>query len=143
MKARSDADKTPMGRFDDTAALMEWGYENFSDRTVAHPQWITRWQTYAFDLGYKVPLSETREVQCSIWPDGANISSDSTMPRTNSLAQTSTVYGWTDWKQGERSVGISLSKSGSRPERVSAWPQFSLPLFEEPEPVGEELKDVR
>ncbi len=135
--------KTPMGRFDDTAALMEWGYENFVDRMVTHPQWVTRWQPYAFNLGYKVPLSETREVQCSVWPDGADISSVNMMPRTNSLAQTSTVYGWTNWKQGERNVGISLSKSGNRPERMSAWPQFSLPLFKEPDSVGKELKDVR
>jgi D-alanyl-D-alanine carboxypeptidase (penicillin-binding protein 5/6) len=135
--------KTPMGRFDDTAALMEWGYENFTDRVVSHPERVTRWQPYAYDLGYKVPLSETREVQCSVWPDGADISSVSMMPHTNSLAQTNTVYGWLQWKQGERNIGLSLVKSAKRPERVSAWPQFSLPLFEEPETVGEELPDVK
>ncbi|MDO4796393.1 MAG: D-alanyl-D-alanine carboxypeptidase family protein [Coriobacteriales bacterium] len=129
--------KTPMGRFNDTATLMEWGYENFGEYTISNSSWVTRMQPYAYDFGYKVPLSAVQDVTCSLWPNIKDVSYKSVLVRPNALMGTNSICGWADWNQKGRKMGGALYGTHERPVRQSSWPLFVSALFDEPDPMGE------
>lgn len=125
--------KTAMGRFNDTATLMEWGYENFGEYTISNASWITRLQPYAYDFGYKVPLGSLQNVTCSLWPAIKDVSYKSVLVRPNALVGTNDICGWCDWNQKGRRMGGALYGTHARPVRQSAWPLFASPLFDGPD----------
>lgn len=117
------------GRFNDTAALMDWAYAKYRDWQLADDSWAVRLQPYALDLGYKTVVSAKADAKGTVWPDSNSATFSSTLVRPGRLLDTNMGCGWTLWKQGEGTIGGSAFSTRPIPVRMSSWPIFSLPLF--------------
>lgn len=125
------------GRFNDTAALMDWAYAKYGDWKISEDSWVIRTQPLALDLGYKVAMSANDDFYGVTWPDGGAATYESTLVKPGRLLDANTGYGWTNWKQSERMMGGATYSTRPVPIRVSAWPTFTLPLFESTLMLGE------
>ena len=130
---------TALGRFDDTARLMEWGYAHFDSKSYSHPNWVVRTYPYAFDLGQSVVLT-TRAARgkAQVWQKGDSIGYSTTLGRPGRLLGEDALFGWTTWTQDKRPLQTATYRTRGRTERVSSWPIFTLPLFEDTDLLGEE-----
>ena len=128
---------TASGRFSDTAALMDWAYAKYGDWKISEDSWVIRTHPLALDLGYKVALSANDDYRGVVWPDGGAASYTSTIVKDGRLLDPGTGYGWMDWTQSGRNMGGALYASRPVPVRTSAWPTFTLPLFETTLSLGE------
>ncbi len=131
--------KTPQGRFDDTAALMDWGYERFGTTPVSRKDWVVRLQPYAFDLGRQVAVAATSDRSATIWQGDGALSSASVLAPPQNLLPTDDLCGWTTWSQRERPAGITFYKTRPAAFRTSAWPAFTRPLFGEVNSLGKDV----
>ena len=128
---------TVMGRFDDTAALMDWAYGLYKDVELGNPDWAVRLQPFAFDLGRKTVLSALDVATGTRWPTLGDVSYKNVLVRPNRLLEPGTVYGWTDWYQADRHIATSYSGTEEQPVQVSSWPTFTLPLFANTQTLSE------
>lgn len=124
------------GRFDDAAALMEWGYANHANHPLARGGWITRMQPYSFDFGMKAILETEDDVVVSSWPDIKSLSYASVHAMPHHLLETDRAYGWTRWSQSNSELGEAFYTTRELPARASAWSAFTLPLFEDTQTLG-------
>lgn len=120
---------TAAGRFNDTAAMMDWAYAKFGSWQISEDRWAVRVNPYALDFEYKTILSAKDDAQGTIWPGGSSLTYTSAIARPGRLLDADEVYGWSNWFQGGREMGESHYATRTMPVRVSAWPTFSLPLF--------------
>lgn len=121
--------KTLSARFDDAAALMDWGYAQYRERAVARRDWALRLQPHAYDLAAKVVVSPTSDAAVQLWPEGGALAYRSVLARPSSLLDAGDACGWTTWQQaGSELCGVAYA-TREQPVRVSSWPVFSLPLF--------------
>ena len=122
--------QTFMGRFDDAASIMEWGYAHYAQRPLTRGNWVVRVNPYAYNFGLKAVLRSTQDCDASIWPSLGSLTYSTVQTRPHRLVGTSTACGWTNWKQDKVNVGRVVYKTENTPKRMSAWPVFSQPLFE-------------
>lgn len=127
---------TFMGRFDDAAALMEWGYAHYANRTLTQGGWVTDVEPYAFDLGMRSILASEQDLNARVWPTFESYTHETIQNTPYRLMDVGTTYGWTSWKQEGGHVGNAYYTSRDVPARVSSWPLFELPLFEDMDSLG-------
>lgn len=118
-----------MGRFDDAASVMEWGYAHYGQRQLTHKGWLIRANPYAYNLGFKAPVRSASDCNVSIWSSLGGLSYSTVQARPNRLLNSSADCGWTNWRQKEASVGSVTYTTEDVPQHMSAWPVFSQPLF--------------
>lgn len=121
--------ETAKGRFDDTAAMMDWAYAKYQDRVLSQDRWAVRVHPFSLDLRYSTVVSANANAAGVVWPDGGSASYASTLVKAGRLLDANRAYGWTQWTQSERPMGTSTYSTRPTPVQVSAWPTFSLPMF--------------
>lgn len=129
--------QTFMGRFNDAAAIMEWGYAHYDRQNLSHSDWVVRVQPHAFDLGMSTALSADGAYDAPHWKyasDGLHY--QSVLCRPGRLLDTGTPYGWFDWSQANDGLGKVVYATREVPQRTSAWPLFMRPLFEDLSVMG-------
>ena len=133
---------TAAGRFNDTAAMMDWAYAKFGERSLAEDTWAVRLNPYALDMGYETVISAAADTQGTTWPNGGVATYASAIVRPGRLLDTGEAYGWSVWSQAGRSMGAITYVTREVPVRVSAWPTFVLPLFENTSTLGRAVTDA-
>lgn len=128
--------ETFMGRFDDSAALMDWGYAHYKQKNLTRGGWAIRTEPYALDLGFKTVLASEGDFAGSIWPKLGKLSYSTVLSRPDRLLDTSTTMGWTQWKQKGSDLGNVYYATRDKPVRVSSWSPFTLPLFTDVSTLG-------
>lgn len=127
---------TASGRFNDTAAMMDWAYAKYQTRPISQDRWAVRVHPLALDFDYQTVVSATGNDLGLVWPNGSGASYSSTLVKSGRLLDTSKAYGWTQWYQGEALMGQSMYSTRPNPVKVSSWPTFSMPLFYETATLG-------
>ena len=128
--------QTFMGRFDDAAALMEWGYEHYQDKVLTRGNWVTRVEPYALDLGQKAILVSEQDFTGSVWPSMGKFGYSTVLNRPHHLLDVGQTYGWTSWRQSGSDLGFAYYTTRPAPQAVSSWPVFELPLFSDVSTLG-------
>ena len=128
---------TSAGRFNDTAALLDWAYANYVPRNVSRSRWILDVAPYALDFRFDCVASVPSDTMARVWPEGGSLSYGNTHRSFWLLAEPGDEYGMVSWSQDGRS--ICQVRSSYRPVlvRVPAVNQFALPLFVETDGLGE------
>jgi len=130
---------TALGRFDDTARLMEWGYAHFEPKNLDHEDWVVRTYPYAFDMGRSVVLTTRKgSTTPQLWSKGGSVGFKVTLGKPGRLLDGNALFGWNRWQQDGRVLETAPYRTRERPELVSSWPVFTLPLFENTEQLGRE-----
>lgn len=133
---------TVAGRFNDTASMMDWAYAQFGEKSISDDAWAVRVNPYALDLSYQTVVATSGDAQGTIWPGGGAASYTSTIARPGRLLDNGEGYGWSTWSQSGRAMGSSTYMTREVPVRVSAWPTFALPLFENATTLGRMVTDA-
>jgi D-alanyl-D-alanine carboxypeptidase (penicillin-binding protein 5/6) len=118
-----------LGRFTDTAILMDWAYDRYDEVSLSNASWPVRLQPYAYDLLLKTAVMPNSNYVAKMWPGGGDLSYASVLARPNRLLETAKPAGWTSWSQSDRTMGRSFYDTAATPVRASSWPVFSEPLF--------------
>ena len=121
--------ETSAGRFNDTAAMMDWAYAKYHEWQLAEDDWTVRVNPYALDMSYHTVVAASSDTQGEVWPEGGSASYDSVIARPDRLLDSGCGCGWSVWRQSERQMGTTTYATREMPVRVSSWPTFSLPLF--------------
>ncbi len=127
---------TFMGRFDDAASLMEWGYSHYQTAETTKAGWVIRADPLASDFGYKAIIHTPANFTGHTWQSLGGYSYKTVLPRPSRLLDTNTLYGWTQWKQAGTNMGTAYYQTREVPARTSSWPIFSLPLFQDTATLG-------
>ena len=122
--------KTFMGRFDDAAMLMDWGYAKYEQHPLTRGGWVVATNPYAYNPGMKAYVRSTADCSVQEWPGLGGLSYATTQSKPHRLLDTKTECGWTTWSQSNANVGTALYASDATPRFASSWPVFSAPLFE-------------
>jgi D-alanyl-D-alanine carboxypeptidase (penicillin-binding protein 5/6) len=122
--------QTFMGRFDDAAALMEWGYANYANKTVALGSWTVRTHPYAYNFLLSCEVRPTHDYTLRTWPSGGSCSYATVLAKPHRLIDTGRVYGFSSWRQAGSDLGEVIYGAQDAPVRTSAWPIFTRPLFD-------------
>ena len=129
---------TSAGRFDDTAALLDWAYANYVPRRVGREHWVLDVAPFALDFRFDCVASAASDATARVWPDGGSLSYRNTHRSSWLLAEPGDEYGMVSWTQDGRD--ICLVRSSYRPflARVPAINEFALPLFVDVDELGRE-----
>ena len=119
-----------MGRFDDAAMLMDWGYDRYQQRPLTREGWIVAANPYAYNPGMKTYVRSTANCDVRDWPSLGGFSYSTTQSKPHRLLDSQTECGWTTWSQSNANMGTALYASDPTPRFASSWPIFSAPLFE-------------
>lgn len=125
------------GRFADTTAMFDWAYAQLHDYPLSHSGWVMRLEPFAFDLGQRVVLGPLTDAVGKAWgKELGETTFSATLGAPGNLSMAGQAQGWVDAVQSGTSVGRSFV--GTRPQtvRVSSWPSFALPLFEDTVSLG-------
>ncbi len=133
---------TAAGRFNDTAAMMDWAYAKLDSWQIAEDRWAVRVNPYALDFEYQTILSAKDDARGTMWPGGGSLTFTSAIARPGRLLDANKAYGWSRWLQSGRGMGEAHYVTRGIPVRVSAWPTFSLPLFTDASNVGRPSTDA-
>lgn len=120
---------TSAGRFSDTAALMDWAYDNFLRTRVSNPNWVIDVRPYALDFACSVVVRPEGCLSVASWPDFGGLSYTTTRMHRWYLVDAGQTVGQTHWSQRDRQAGTTCYVAhlvlGTVP-RVSV---LSLPLW--------------
>lgn len=119
---------TDEGRFADTAALMDWGYENFAGRTFGREGWVVRMAPYALGFAARTQVTLPSDQVAHSWPTGSityrtiSVSPDVALDRAM-------PFGAIWWRQSGRLCGASLTHVDETLTQAPALNILSQPLF--------------
>lgn len=133
---------THMGRFDETATLMDWGYSHYGDYAAWTRDMVVSLHPSALDFGRKVAISSYGNTYGTTWDGWDTLSYSSVQVRQNRLLDPGVAYGWTHWTQNDRPVATTLYGTRQNLVQASSWPIFSTPLFVDSEALGEGMPHV-
>ena len=128
---------TSAGRFNDTAALLDWAYDNYVPRSVGRERWVLDVAPYALDFRFDCVASATTNTVARVWPDGGGLSYSNTHRSFWLLAEPGDEYGMVSWSQDGRRLCQVRSAYRATLARVPAINQFALPLFMDTSALGE------
>lgn len=116
------------GRFDDTAALMDWAYnEHYQQMSMCRRSWPIRVETWA--LGFSRKLIVTSESDSGGYVEPGREIAYSTTLCDAGLVDLDAACGYSSWSQGTRQVACATYRSRSQLYDVPAVNIFALPLF--------------
>ena len=128
---------TSAGRFNDTAALLDWAYANYVPRNVGRTRWILDVAPYALDFRFDCVASATTNTMAPVWPDGGGLAYSNTHRSFWLVAEPGDEYGMVSWSQDGRDICQVRSAYRSLLVRVPAINQFALALFVDTDELGE------
>lgn len=121
--------KTSAGRFNDTAAMMDWVWDNFSKTSLSYAGSIIRWQPSWDNFQFKCPVyvetSETGWVQ----RDSDPLSWQRTGKQMQALVHPGDTYALTNWRQGSRQIATVRTIVGAPMTHIPAFCPTMMPLF--------------
>lgn len=121
--------QTHEGRFDDTAALMDWAYDEYLGQIhLARSSWPIRVSGWALGFWGKVVVTPEWSVGGRCYR-GQPVSYSTTLRGEGELCDLGGPFGYSSWTQDGRSVAVSCLRGSLRPVSVPAFSPFELPLF--------------
>ena len=120
--------ETDEGRFSDTAALMDWAYENFSGKTFGREGWVVRVAPYALGFNARAMVSLGADQHASTWPDG-EVTFRRVCIAPDVALDLNEPYSCVWWRQGGRFSGGSKSTVDSALTQSPSVNILSRPLF--------------
>ena len=127
---------TSAGRFNDTAILLDWAFDNYIPRNVGRERWIIDIAPYALDFRFDCVASPSADSMARVWPEGGSLAYSNTHRSTWLLAEPGDAYGAVSWSQDGRRCCTVRSSYRSTLVRVPAINQFALPLFVDVSTLG-------
>ncbi|WP_303131475.1 D-alanyl-D-alanine carboxypeptidase family protein [uncultured Olsenella sp.] len=121
--------QTHEGRFTDTAALMDWAYDEYLGQVhLARSSWPIRVAGWSLGFWGRVVVTPEWSVGGRCYR-GQDVSYSTTLRGEGELSDLGGAFGYSSWTQGGRSVALSCLRASARPLRVPAFAPFELPLF--------------
>lgn len=123
---------TSAGRFADTAALMDWVYSNFANKSLATEKTIISWQPFADLFGWYCPVYIQSDVSGLVQSNSDSVTWTCTRANAQTMAYPGDSFGGTLWQQGSRSLGGSVLVCGKPIANLPNFGVFTTLLFVNP-----------
>lgn len=120
--------ETDEGRFDDTAALMDWAYDTYGLRGAAMQGWTVRMSPYALGFSRKCPVRVASANVFTSWPDEP-LSYNANVADAHALVGEGEAVGTLWWRQSGRLAGAGSYVAGTPTSDAPAINVFAQPLF--------------
>ncbi|MGI6229549.1 MAG: D-alanyl-D-alanine carboxypeptidase family protein [Tractidigestivibacter sp.] len=120
---------TSDGRFEDTAALLDWAYDNYDELLVARRSMIVDVRPWAYNFAFTCVVRPSEDEYVVVWPDGGDLNYTSTFVKSSILLDKGELAGTTTWSQDGREAGSVHYTTTLRLDTVPSINIFALPLF--------------
>lgn len=128
--------ETSQGRFDDTAIMFDWVFDQLVNVDVANRTWIVGYVQDMFHFGWYYPVRASADftVHMAPYEPVATYTRKMTSPRI--LGQRGEVRGTHAWMQSARLIGSVQYKTDVRPARHVCFGTFTSQLWGDGLPLG-------
>lgn len=119
---------TKEGRWDDSVAVLDWGFELYQNRQLADDEWVVRTAPWQDGFWLRCPVTASRDAVGSVRPD-SKLTFTSVMLKPATLVGRRRVLGSTVWSQEGRLVQSVHYRSGQGTTSDCAWSPLVLPAI--------------
>lgn len=116
------------GRFDDTVAMLDWGFDLYEARRLASANAMLRTVAWQDGFWLRCPVAAERDITGQVFCEG-QLTYKAVQLKPNSLVRAESTYGTTVWQQEGRHVESATYVAASPQARCHAWNPFVAPLF--------------
>ena len=128
--------ETKQGRFDDTAALFDWVYDQVIQKDVVNADLTVGYVQDMFHFGWYYPVKASSDVTIYITPYEARATFQRTMRSSRILSKRGEVRGVQAWMQSTRMLAACTYRASVRPVRHVWCGTFNSALFGDGKPLG-------
>ena len=121
--------ETDWGRWEDTMALLDWGFSVMTTKRIAASNWLIGVHPYAYDFRFNCGIRPRTDASIGYYQTGEELSYATSMMRDAVLVEPGQVTGTVSWKQGENGIGGAVLRASGNLEQIPAFNIFAVQLL--------------